>query len=171
MPINRIHVTELDMQGFSRYVSRLQDLATCGQLPVPSNTKLIPHSMESQVANFLNSSRSRKSENPERSLPGQFWRKKLVSGWLPDPNKRWVVCDPTCGAGDLLVACARQLPVGIDLISTIRNWESRLSGYDLHSNFVRATPLRLLLLAMLRCNERSLEMSRRHFPKSFPRIA
>lgn len=61
-----------------------------------------------------------------------------------------IVFDPACGAGDLLVACARHLPVGTDLAETIKAWGEQLRGVDIHPEFVRAAKVRLLLLAMSR---------------------
>lgn len=57
------------------------------------------------------------------------------------------LCDPACGAGNLLVACARHLPIGSSLKETLKIWSTLILGYDLHPEFVRATQLRLTLLA------------------------
>ena len=61
----------------------------------------------------------------------------------------WVV-DPACGAGDLLVACARHLPIHSDLSTTLRVWGMKLAGFDVNSAFVDATRYRLALLALRR---------------------
>lgn len=60
------------------------------------------------------------------------------------------VIDPACGAGDLLLACARQLPILEDMDATMDLWGSKLKGTDLHPQLVRATKARLLLLALAR---------------------
>jgi len=60
------------------------------------------------------------------------------------------VVDPACGAGDLLVACARYLPLQSDLLSTLRDWGTKLAGFDVNSAFVDATRYRLALLALKR---------------------
>lgn len=65
------------------------------------------------------------------------------------PNAKHVV-DPACGAGDLLVACARHLPLQSDLRSTLKDWGARLAGFDMNSAFVDATRYRLALLALAR---------------------
>src|SRR6266702_3142056 len=60
------------------------------------------------------------------------------------------VVDPACGAGDLLVACARYFPLKADLTETLREWGGRLAGFDVNSAFVEATRYRLALLAIER---------------------
>lgn len=65
------------------------------------------------------------------------------------PNVTQVI-DPACGAGDLLVACARHLPLKSDLTKTLVDWGKRLAGFDIISTFVEATHYRLALLALER---------------------
>jgi hypothetical protein len=60
------------------------------------------------------------------------------------------VVDPACGAGDLLVACARYFPVKSNAMETLHDWGRRLAGFDINSAFVEATRCRLALLAMER---------------------
>ena len=69
---------------------------------------------------------------------------------VPEIKRGMVLYDPTCGAGDLLLACARHLPVSHDLETTLRDWNYRLRGADLYQSFTRATKIRLLLLAIER---------------------
>lgn len=61
---------------------------------------------------------------------------------------RTLLLDPACGAGDLLLAAARQLPVRRSLQSTLELWGTCLAGCDAHREFVRATKARLVLLAL-----------------------
>lgn len=58
--------------------------------------------------------------------------------------------DPSCGAGDLLLAAARRLPVGKTLRGTLSLWARHLAGFDLHPEFIRATKARLVLMARSR---------------------
>jgi hypothetical protein len=60
------------------------------------------------------------------------------------------VVDPACGAGDLLVACARHLPLKASVAETLKDWGDRLIGFDINSAFVEATRYRLALLALER---------------------
>ncbi|MFH9353519.1 hypothetical protein [Kitasatospora sp. NPDC017646] len=64
--------------------------------------------------------------------------------------------DPTCGAGDLLLAAASQLPKGPSLEQTLRQWGSLLRGEDLQSPFVEVARLRLFLAAAARHGEQGV---------------
>jgi hypothetical protein len=57
------------------------------------------------------------------------------------------VVDPACGAGDLLLSAARFLPRGKTAAKTLNLWGSRLVGRDIDPTLIRATRLRLALLA------------------------
>lgn len=59
-----------------------------------------------------------------------------------------VIFDPACGAGDLLVACAKRLPLQRGLDGTVAHWGSQLLGCDLHDEFVEAARSRLILTAI-----------------------
>lgn len=60
------------------------------------------------------------------------------------------IFDPACGGGDLLIAAARQLPLGDTFSHTLENWSDRLGGTDIHQSFVETTKWRLALLAKSR---------------------
>ena len=55
--------------------------------------------------------------------------------------------DPACGAGNLLLACAKYLPVGTNLAETLRLWSNSIIGYDLYPEFICATQFRLAFFA------------------------
>ncbi len=61
-----------------------------------------------------------------------------------------VVLDPTCGAGNLLIACSRKLETYETLSRTLEVWGRVLWGYDIHDSFIEATKLRLILEALYR---------------------
>jgi hypothetical protein len=61
-----------------------------------------------------------------------------------------LVADPACGAGNLLIAAAKKLPMKPSLTATLRLWGRHLAGFDLHPVFVQATHLRLAILAISR---------------------
>jgi len=63
-------------------------------------------------------------------------------------STRVKLIDPACGAGNLLLACAKHLPTGSNLQETLTIWAKHITGYDLHYEFIRATQLRLTLLAV-----------------------
>ncbi len=75
---------------------------------------------------------------------------KLVESIIPDIEAGIPIRDPACGTGNLLLACARHLPIKSDINDTITAWGNQLHGHDIHPEFVRATKLRLLLLAIER---------------------
>ena len=76
---------------------------------------------------------------------------KLAGTLGLDPNSHQVYFDPTCGAGDLLLAIAKSLPIGTTLTSTLAEWGQCLAGYDISPDFVRLAKARLVLLAAKRC--------------------
>lgn len=64
-----------------------------------------------------------------------------------------LIIDPACGAGDLLVACARHLPIKETVSDTLRLWGEQLFGYDINRAFVESARVRLAILAARRCEE------------------
>ncbi len=63
------------------------------------------------------------------------------------PSSMW---DPSCGAGDLLLAAARALPLASTPTRTIAAWSRLVRGNDLHERFVEVARLRLTLAALER---------------------
>lgn len=58
-----------------------------------------------------------------------------------------VICDPACGAGNLLISCAKYLPRGRNFLETIKIWSDKIIGYDLYKEFIQTAQFRLLLHA------------------------
>lgn len=87
---------------------------------------------------------------------------------LPGANR---VVDPACGAGDLLVACARHLPLQATIGETLREWGERLTGFDINSAFVETTRYRLALLALERTQSSPREIPKTlSLEKVFPNV-
>lgn len=87
-----------------------------------------------------------------RKEAGIFFTSTMLSDKVADhlaPMFRTGVklIDPACGAGNLLLACAKYLPSGCNLQDTLKIWSNHILGYDLHYEFIRAAQLRLTLLA------------------------
>jgi hypothetical protein len=61
-----------------------------------------------------------------------------------------VIADAACGAGDLLLQAAGKLQIASTVPLTLKRWGQRLVGRDLNPLYVRATHLRLALLASAR---------------------
>ena len=91
---------------------------------------------------------------------GAFFTGHRLAGRLVAPWKQEIrggdikIFDAACGAGDLLLAAARLLPVRRTLSATLRLWSANLFGCDMHPTFVRTTKLRLAILASQRCSIR-----------------
>lgn len=73
---------------------------------------------------------------------------KVADHLAPMMKKGTKLIDPACGAGNLLLACAKHLPTGSNLEETLSIWSELALGYDLYPEFVRAAQLRLILLAV-----------------------
>ncbi|MEV5175027.1 N-6 DNA methylase [Streptomyces flaveolus] len=58
--------------------------------------------------------------------------------------------DPTCGAGDLLLAATEAMPIGTTLAETLTMWGEKLHGWDLHAEFTETARRRILLSAIKR---------------------
>lgn len=61
-----------------------------------------------------------------------------------------VIWDPTCGAGDLLLAGTAQFRLGATPAETLTLWNRRVRGHDLHDPFVSVTRMRLVLALLER---------------------
>jgi type I restriction-modification system DNA methylase subunit len=81
-------------------------------------------------------------------LTGSKLANQLAAQAVPEAAIDALFCDPACGAGDLLLATARYLPVLAHLDQTLAEWGKRLVGFDLQPLLVRATKMRLALLAI-----------------------
>lgn len=73
---------------------------------------------------------------------------KLAARLSPVLRTGTKVLDPACGAGNLLLACARHFPLGSNLNETLTTWAEHILGYDFHWQFVLSAQIRLALLAM-----------------------
>lgn len=79
---------------------------------------------------------------------------KLANALAVDADFQHTYFDPTCGAGDLLLAVAKKLPVADTLQRTLADWGQCLAGCDISPEFVRLARARLVLLAAKRCRVR-----------------
>jgi hypothetical protein len=87
----------------------------------------------------------------DRRLGGLFFTPpSLRERAASSANLRLDVIDPACGAGDLLLAAARKLPVGKTAPETLTLWRKRLLGRDLEELLVRVATARLAMLACVR---------------------
>lgn len=75
---------------------------------------------------------------------------KVAERVLPTVGKGTKILDPACGAGDLLLACAKCMPIGRGFRDTLNRWGQAFLGRDLHPEFVAAARFRLALTALKR---------------------
>lgn len=147
------------LSSYSPYVDQIENLALnlIGSDNVKEYKAQIRHILDGQPSEFL------RNLVPLAHLKksGIFFTnkrlaEKLIKPLREDIKSGAVIADPACGTGNLLIACAEFLPISDDLESTLRLWGTRLKGIDLHLELVRATKIRLALLAIYRgalCSE------------------
>lgn len=87
-----------------------------------------------------------------RSADGIFFSGKVLAEYVAERltkklEKGCTIADPACGAGDLLLACARRFPKNQDFVSAVEKWGTQIVGIDIHESFAEAARARLTLLA------------------------
>lgn len=80
-------------------------------------------------------------------------QKVIMTAFPTTPRRDVAVLDPACGVGDLLVAFVRRLACSGDFSSAVKEWGTRIAGFDLQPEFVSAAKLRLALEALHRHKE------------------
>jgi len=74
---------------------------------------------------------------------------KVAKYMAPHLKSNSKIIDPACGAGNLLIECAKLIPKGDTLINTLENWSKKIVGYDIYPEFIQATRYRLMILALM----------------------
>lgn len=140
------------MRPFAEYVSRLQamvaDTATSHALASPETIAAALDGQPGRELRRLVPLTLRRADGA--FFTGSTLAKRVVSKFLRSASFDATVCDPACGAGDLLIAAAARLPVLSDLGETLELWSRSLHGFDIHEEFVQAARLRLVLAAVAR---------------------
>ncbi len=112
--------------------------------------------VEQDVSNAINGGAAASLRNlvplETRRSQGAFFtsgplRAAVVEALEVSADSRQRYWDPTCGAGDLLIAAAAYLPVRDGMTETLRAWSTSLRGNDLETEYVEAARLRLFLAA------------------------
>jgi hypothetical protein len=135
---------DTNMDGFLHYVLDLERLALTGR-PTPATT--FAAALDGEAGRELR----RLVDLDVRRDYGAFFTGSILADRLvarASASERFH--DPSCGAADLLLAAARHLPIGKTLRATVALWSRRLSGFELHTEFVRAAKARLVLMARSR---------------------
>jgi len=138
------------MQNYGHYLLELKNLLYKDPI---TNSQTITEALNGQAYSAL---RSLVPLSTLRSS-GAFFTGHEIAEQLADLAKEEIqlgspFIDPTCGAGNLLVAAAKHLPLGNSLPSTLSLWSEIIHGIDIHPEFIEVTKLRLILLAKQRGN-------------------
>jgi hypothetical protein len=148
------HTTETEIgctPEFAAYVDGLEDLLAAGQ-DHPRQVA-VTAALDGQVGEQI---RALIPLELRRSAGAFFTSQSLAARLLlpGDVAFNGPILDPACGAGDLLLRVAAQLPVRRTVTATLRSWGQKLHGRDIDPVFVRAARLRLALMACMRTGAR-----------------
>ena len=145
------------MKEFAGYVRRLQSLAQHAStlLSEKGGCRQIDAALDGEPSSHLR----RVVPLEQLRTSGAFFTggrlaRSAIAHILAKAPKDAIFLDPACGAGDLLISCARELGVSRSYGATITQWGNSIAGIDLHTEFIRATKLRLALLALNRVAKR-----------------
>lgn len=135
------------MKSYSPFLKHLQNLLA-SQTELPDFSKQVESAVNglasSQLENLVSRAQLKKSgaffSSPELS-------RRVACELKSNNRKTALVVDPACGAGNLLLAAASDLAVAPTLSATLKSWGTKLAGFDIHDEFVKATHLRLALYA------------------------
>jgi hypothetical protein len=144
----------IGMKSFLKYAEQLDGLldeVQWGQC-TPDHTARIQASLSDQAARVLHET----ADSASIWKAGAYFTSPQLANSAIEPVTKQngvlsrPVFDPTCGAGDLLLRWADDLPVARDLNMTLAKWGSLLGGRDVFSEFVRVAKRRLALKAIAR---------------------
>jgi hypothetical protein len=139
------------MKNFGAYVQELEQLA---EAATRASGGLVAHALDAALDGQPGAALRRLVRLDLRRKDGAFFSGSELAAQLLEPYRAGespqIIVDPACGAGDLLVAASRLLPIDLTLDATIHDWAARLVGYDIHPEFIAATKLRLVLAAIRR---------------------
>jgi hypothetical protein len=108
------------------------------------------------IEDYLGASTSRYLEallsREERAADGVFFSGSRLATYVAGRVSSQVrdgatIGDPTCGAGDLLLACLLHAKLKQSVAETVKDWSRRVAGLDINADFTDSARLRLLLLA------------------------
>jgi hypothetical protein len=141
------------MKAFGTYVKTLEQLClrAATRSPVESVAGEIRAALDGEAARQLRRVIPRETLRATGSFfTGSQLATKVAERLAPTLTQESRILDPACGAGDLLLACAKQLPIRRGFRETIIWWGKRLWGRDLQAEFVAAARARLALAAVSR---------------------
>src|SRR5437870_1274544 len=129
------------MRSYAKYVERVERLAS------NADRSAADFWMESKTALDGEPSRMLRATNTldKRRRLGSFFTSRVLADLALMKRKfnyKSRIADPACGAGDLLLAAARRLPIRNTLEATLDYWNSVLQGSDIRPEFVRLAKAR-----------------------------
>lgn len=133
------------MENFTKYNHRLKVIFD--EVLVTGNIDEIDEALCSHLVDQqLRSSASIESLREAGSFfTGDALANEMLAHYPTEITFDSKVMDPTCGAGNLLLACSKSLPVMPLLSDTLSAWGRVLYGCDLVESFVEATKFRIVL--------------------------
>ncbi|MDD5208956.1 MAG: N-6 DNA methylase [Elusimicrobiales bacterium] len=139
------------MKEFRPYLKLLTNLTLPQKREVTDVKSRIESALNGQANSFLRKNVGIETlRNSGIFFTGHKLANDLAKPFVKSISAGISVFDPACGAGDLLLAAARSLPVADSLLATLSLWGTKLHGFDIDPEFVKATKIRLLLLAQSR---------------------
>ena len=149
--------------SFSQYVESILELAKfCTPISGSEWRKRLELCLDGEPGRILREQIPKIDLRRQGAYFSSFGLAKRVAGVAARQTITPKVCDPACGAGDLLLAVAEKLPLQPVFQDTLDEWGRLLSGLDISVQFVRLTKARLILLAAKR------HRIRPPFESSFP---
>ncbi|WP_409320236.1 N-6 DNA methylase [Pseudomonas putida] len=143
---------EVASDKYSPFVEKMQGLLVAG-----ANTG--PHIERRSIVNVVDMNVTCAAEelipHDIRASQGIFFTgdqiaEKIALSLSDDIDAGASFFDPSCGAGNLLLAVAKRFPIKKCLKDTVEFWGGRFGGCDLNESFILAAKLRLVALACQR---------------------
>lgn len=148
---------EKDFSQYAQYIERLRVLVD-GEAGASGRKRELAKALTGGAYSAL---RQTVSIEALRKHGAFFTSRRLANKllrWVPK-DRRSVFFDPSCGAGDLLLAAAKLLPSSTSLEKTLELWGGQLFGSDLQPEFIQAAKLRLMIAAQQRHPTERLDSS------------
>ena len=155
---------------FVDYLVRISNSVAQGRISHSCNK----HEIESLINGANNKAVSKFLDSTFRKNQGIFFTSEHLADKVAKRLKKELqqgksICDPACGAGDLLLACIKYMPQKKTIAETLSYWSSNIFGQDLATDFVRSAKARLVLSSMYLSSfkkQRVLKTNKRKFFKN-----
>ncbi len=138
------------MKNFGHYLKHLENLVDIAiKSPEHINYDAVNAALDGEPANALRKLIPLQKQRASGAFfTGSDLSKFALQSFVKTFSEQSVILDPACGVGDLLISCALSLPRNEDISQTLKYWEERFIGRELHQEFVSATKARLILAVL-----------------------